>query len=218
MRCEAVAYAKIWRLAVGGKGEAEVGIGVGGCGRGGGGVLVGGGAWRRRGEGEVVDGELLNLIEAGAGEVGGCVAGVKFEGLEGCGFGVGFGGDGVGFGVAVLEDGEVEVAGIDGLQRGGDVDGGRFGGGLPLRFDLFAGRGVDGDLVDAGGAGGAEGEVVVLAGDEGVTAGDLPILAGCVLQAEDGAGEGIEAPVAFDDAGDGVGGRRRRRSGRGGGG
>ena len=54
---------------------------------------------------------------------GGGVAGVKFEGVEAGGFGEGLGGDGVGFRLAVLADGEMKGAGVDGLQRGGNVDG-----------------------------------------------------------------------------------------------
>ncbi len=47
--------------------------------------------------------------------------------------------------------------------------------------------------------------MVLLAGDEGVSGDDLPVFAGGVLEIDDWAGEGVESPIAFDDAGDGVG-------------
>ncbi len=81
---------------------------------------------------------------------------MKFKGFECGGLGVGFGGDGIRVGVAVLMDSEAERAGINGFQGGGYLDGGWFGLGSPLGFDRSSGN-VDGDLLDAGGAGGGEG-------------------------------------------------------------
>ena len=48
--------------------------------------------------------------------------------------------------------------------------------------------------------------MLVFAGDERIGGDKLPVFAGDVLQTEDGAGEGIEAPEASDGAGDGGGG------------
>jgi len=47
--------------------------------------------------------------------------------------------------------------------------------------------------------------MVLLARDEGVSGDNLPVSAGGVLEINDWAGEGVESPVAFDDAGYGVG-------------
>ncbi len=213
---EGVAYAELGCLTVGREGEAEVGVWVEWRGGGGGGVLVGGRAGWCGGEGEVVDGELLDLVEAVAGEVDGGVAGVELEGDEAGGFGVGLGGDGVGLGGAVLVDGEVEGAGVEGFEGDGDGDDVGFAdGGLPLGVDVFIGGVVEGDLFDAGGAVGGEGEVVFASGDHGVVVGELPVFAWGVLEDEGGAFEGIEAPVAEDGSGDGAavrGGGRRGRS------
>ena len=124
-------------------------------------VLVGWSVEWRGSEGEIVDGELLDLIEAGAGEIGGGVAGVEFECVETGGFGVSFGRDGIGFVVAELLDGEVEGAGIDGFEGYGDVDGSGFIGGFPLVLRSVLPAAVSTEIgVDAGGAGGAEDEVV----------------------------------------------------------
>ncbi len=85
----------------------------------------------RWGEGEVVEDELLDLVEAGAGELGGGVSGVVGEGVELGGLGVVGEADGVGLVNAVLLDGEVEGAGVVRGQGEGDVDGvGLVGGGL----------------------------------------------------------------------------------------
>ena len=93
------------------KGELEVffGCGVGVC--------------RRWSEGEVVEDELLDLVEAGAGELGGDVSGVVGEGVQLGGLGVVGEADGVGLGDAVLLDGEVESARVVRRQGEGDVDG-----------------------------------------------------------------------------------------------
>ena len=66
---------------------------------------------------------LLDLIEAGANQLGGGVAGVVGEAVELGGLGVVGEADGVGLVDAVLLDGEVEGAGIVGGQGEGDVDG-----------------------------------------------------------------------------------------------
>jgi len=171
-----------------------------------------------RGEDELVEGELLDLIEAGAGEDGGGVSGVEGEGGE-CGrLGEGFGGNGVGLGLAELPDDEVGVAGGQGLERDFEVDVVGLVGLLPLGVALGAAEGFSVKFerygVDAGGSGRAEGEVVVIAGDEdGVrirVGGELPVGAGGLLEAEGGAVERVEAPVAGDGSGDGacVGGDR----------
>ncbi len=76
-----------------------------------------------RGEGEVVEDEFLDLVEAGAGELGGGVAGVVGEGVELGGLGVVGEADGVGFVDSVLLDGEVEGAGVVRGEGEGDVDG-----------------------------------------------------------------------------------------------
>ena len=47
--------------------------------------------------------------------------------------------------------------------------------------------------------------MLVFAGDEGIGGDELPVFAGGVLEAEGGAGEGVEAPEAGDGAGDGGG-------------
>ncbi len=66
------------------------------------------------------------------------------------------------------------------------------------------------DAIDAGGAVGDESDVVLAAGDEWLIGGKPPAAAWSVLEQESGAGEVVEAPHAFDDAGDfgaGFGGR-----------
>ena len=65
------------------------------------------------------------------------------------------------------------------------------------------GAGIELDRFEAGGAGGGEGDVLVLTGDQWIGGDELPVLARRVLQWKDGAGEGIEAPEAGDSAGDG---------------
>jgi hypothetical protein len=71
----------------------------------------------------VVENELLDLVEAGASQLGGSVAGVIGEPVELGGLGVVGEADGVGLLNAVLLDGEVESAGIVRGQGEGDVDG-----------------------------------------------------------------------------------------------
>ncbi len=74
-------------------------------------------------EDEVAEGELLYLCEAGAGDEQGAVAGVEFDAGDVRGLGEGAGGEIVGFGLAVLLDGEVKVAGSGGvLQREGEFE------------------------------------------------------------------------------------------------
>src|ERR1700704_4391614 len=77
----------------------------------------------RWGEGEVVEDELLDLVEARARQLGGGVAGVVGEPVELGRLGVIGEAYGVGLENAVLLDGEVESAGIVRGQGEGYVDG-----------------------------------------------------------------------------------------------
>ena len=47
--------------------------------------------------------------------------------------------------------------------------------------------------------------MVLVSGDEAVVSDQLPVFARDVLEVQDGASEGVESPVSFDDACDGVG-------------
>jgi hypothetical protein len=152
---------------------------------------------------QVVQGELANLIEVGPGERGGGIAGVEGKGVEPGGLGEGLCSDGRGLGASILVDVEVDVAGVDGFQREGDVDDVRLIGVLPLGVCLTAGSSLEGDGVDAGGAGGAEGEVVIATGDQNRIGGELPVGSGYVLEGKCGTGERVESPEAGDGAGDG---------------
>jgi len=135
------------------------------------------------------------------------------------GFGEGAGGEIVGFGLAVLLDGEVQIAGGDGvLERKGQLEEvgvvglgvGREGDGEVRR----AAGGARGDGVDAGAAGGGDGELFEAAGDEvrgwiescggifGRKVDDVPVAAGKLLERQGGAGESVEAPLALDGAGE----------------
>ncbi len=139
---------------------------------GGGAVGMAGRLRVRGGEEDALEFELLDQIEAGSFEVRGGIAGVEDEVLELRRFGEGLGGDGLRGGAAVLLDLEVDGVGHGLLQRQGEGDlvgavgllPGEFGGGVGeslVRGDVV------GDLLDAGGSGGGEQEVVGLAGDEG---------------------------------------------------
>ena len=78
--------------------------------------------WGRR-EGKIAHGEGLDLVEAGAGEGGGGVAGVKLERLDAGRFGEGAGAQLVGLAAAELLDGEMDGAGSGGvLQVKREVD------------------------------------------------------------------------------------------------
>jgi len=199
-----VADAKFGRLAVGWEGEAELRVGVGDRRSGGRGVLIGGSGRWGGDKDKVVDGELLDLIEAGAGEVGGGVAGVELERGKTSGLGVGPGDDGLVLRVAELLDGEVKGSRVDGLEGNGDVDGGWLVGWLPLGLNRLSGGGVERDGVDAGGAGRAEHQVVLTTGYEEVAVGQLPVFAWRVLKLDGWTFEGVEAPEAADGAGDGA--------------
>ena len=195
---------------VGGQREAE---GVGGLGGLGG---VAGSGWQRT-EVEVAEGEAFDLVEAEAGEEDGAVGGMELHRVDVRGLGEGAGGELVGLGLTVLLDGEVEVAGGDVLleRKGEREQVGLLGGGRGLEADVLGGVGaarLRGDGVDAGRTCGGDEELRGLAGDEwavgaGVAVGNLPIAAGKLLQRNGGAGEGVEAPLALDGAGqaDGLG-------------
>ncbi len=93
-----------------GKGETER-LGAGGVGVG------------ERGEGQVGEVELLDLIEAGSGEHGGGVVGVQFESFEGGRLRECVGGYADGLPVSVLMHDDIDGAGICGFEGKSDVDG-----------------------------------------------------------------------------------------------
>ena len=98
----------------------------------------------------------------------------------------------------------MEDAGVDRFEGGGDVTAPGLGDSFHWVSICSAGGGFKGDFVDAGGAGGGEGEVVFTACDEGVPVGQLPVFAWGVLEVEGGAFEGVKTPEAGYGSGDGV--------------
>jgi len=144
-----------WCGSVGREGEGER-VGLGGA---------------SRGEDEVAEGKCGDLGEAGSGEDEGAVAGVNFDGGDVGGFGEGAGGEIVCFGLAVLLDGKVEVAGGDGvLKRQGELEEiGLIGLGCWGEGDGEVGDTpcrTGGDGVDAGAAGGGDEELRGATGDK----------------------------------------------------